>query len=137
MKKIFFFLIIFLSVCQVTNAQTHSHYNSQIHKDTTRRTRLFSIAPFSLGTKLKVQYEKVINKNLSLGVTGYYDFQPVDDFYYAKKQMGIGAFARWYFTYPAPNGVYIQIKSTAHYLIQSGEYYLDRKSTRLNSSHRT
>lgn len=90
--------------------------------------KLISISPFSLFNKVKFQYERVINKQISAGAGGYFVFSDYmnsreifgNNF---RKKGGVNAFLRWYPLGKAPTGIYFQPKITMHYCSNSVNYY--------------
>lgn len=135
MKKIST-LAISILFSAILNSSAQSLFKTSVdtpyHKIITAKKilpkKLFSIAPFSLFNKIKFQYERVLNNQISAGAGGYLfynDYLNSDKIFGNgfKKKGGVNAFIRWYPIGKAPTGIYFQSKMAMHYCSNSVNYY--------------
>lgn len=94
MKKTIF-AIILLTVLSVKGQNSDKQYLQDIDKKHELRLDAFSLIVFS---SFDVTYERLLNKDTSLGVSVFYNFNELDADVYFPKKFSITPYYRWFFS---------------------------------------
>ncbi len=94
MKKTIF-TIILLTVLSVKGQNSDKQYLQDIDKKHELRLDAFSLIVFS---SFDVTYERLLNKDTSLGVSVFYNFNDISSDVYFPKTFSITPFYRWFFS---------------------------------------